>query len=285
MRVLVTGARGMLGQDVARVLNDSGFMVFPFGHKQLDITDMEAIYRTFKKCKPDVIVNCAAYTEVDKAEEEKDLAFQVNALGVQNLAIACEGFGILICHISTDYVFDGEKKGPYTPFDNPNPINTYGLSKLAGEKYIQWITNKFYIVRTSWLYGKNGKNFVNTILKLAKEKKEIKIVSDQISSPTWTISLAEFLSKLILTSRYGIYHFTNRTDGGISWYEFAKEILKLARLNMKVIPISTEEYPTPAKRPKNSALDISISEIIVGANPISWHEALSKYFKIRGTRL
>lgn len=267
MKIVITGASGMLGQDVVEVLKVDGFLTFPFSHKELDITDMKAVYKILKDSKPDVIINCVAYTKVDKAEEEKTLAFKVNGLGVQNLSIACKEFDIPICHISTDYVFDGNKKGSYTPFDTPNPINAYGLSKLAGEKYIQWITNKFYIVRSSWLYGKGGKNFVNIILKLAKEKEEIRVVSDQIGSPTWTVNLAGFLSKLIQTGRYGLYHYTDKTDGGISWYEFAKKIIELSNFKTKVVPISTEGYPTPAKRPKNSVLDISMSEIILSVTP------------------
>ncbi len=280
MKVLITGAGGMLGKDVKGVLEERSFVLLPLDYEDLDITNRERVHKTLKESKPDLVINCAAYTKVDKAEEEKTLAFQVNALGTQNLAIACEELDIPICHISTDYVFDGEKGLSYTPFDNTNPINTYGLSKLAGEKYIQWITRKFYIVRTSWLYGKGGKNFVNTILKLSKEKEEIRVVSDQIGSPTWTVSMAEFLSKLIQTERYGIYHFTDKTNGGISWYEFAKEVVKLNNLRIKVVPISTEEYKALAKRPKNSLLDISMSEVIVGANSKWWGETLYNYLNI-----
>jgi len=190
----------------------------------------------------------------------------------------CREFGIDLCHLSTDYVFNGEKKGPYAPADKPDPINTYGASKLAGEKAIQQICDRFYIVRTSWLYGKNGKNFVNTILDLAKSQDLIKVVDDQTGSPTWTVSLARVLAKIIRTGKFGIYHVTDETEGGISWYQFAKEIVKLADLKSEVIPIKTEEYPQLAKRPKNSTLELTLVKLVLNEDLPSWGDSLRNFF-------
>jgi dTDP-4-dehydrorhamnose reductase len=276
MRVLVTGAKGMLANDLVPVLME-GHEVIPMAEEDLDITKRAGIYEIVRKTAPDLVLNCAAYTQVDKAEEERDKAFLVNGIGVQNIALACHDRGIPLCHISTDYVFDGEKKSPYTPFDNTDPINTYGESKLAGEKYIQWIMRRFYIVRTSWLYGRAGNNFVSTILRLSKEQKEIRVVEDQRGSPTSTVTLSRAIAELIPSGAYGIHHFTDETGGGISWYDFAKEIVKVSGNKAKVIPVTSDEFPRPAKRPPNSVLDISLFTHATGHRPTDWKEALRKY--------
>jgi len=181
--------------------------------------------------------------------------------------------------VSTDYVFDGEKGAAYTPFDETHPLSVYGESKLAGEKYVQWIMNRFYIIRTSWLYGKGGKNFVSTIQRIAKERPQIRVVNDQIGSPTSAVSLAHAIERLIVTGAYGIYHLTDETERGISWYDFAREIVRLSGFTADVIPISTEEYPLPAKRPKFSVLDTSLIPIVSGYVPADWKEALIAYLE------
>jgi dTDP-4-dehydrorhamnose reductase len=216
---------------------------------------------------------------VDKAEEEVEKAFLVNGQGVQNLALVCKDLDIDLCHISTDYVFDGTKDGAYTPDDPPNPINTYGKSKLAGEKYIQEIMKKFYIIRSSWLYGKYGKNFVYKVLDLAKKQRELRVVDDQIGSPTWAVTLARMIMDIVETKKYGIYHVTDKTKNGISWYEFAEEIVKRNGLDIKVIPITTEEFPLPAKRPKNSVLDLTMVKSLLNESLPSWKKSLRRFFK------
>jgi dTDP-4-dehydrorhamnose reductase len=277
MRVLVTGARGMLGTDLVCLLEENEHEVFATDIQELDITQLESLRKMVSDIYPDVIINCAAYTNVDKAEEEPDEAFRINGLGVKNLALVCRDLDIDLCHISTDYVFDGTKDGAYTPDDPPNPINTYGQSKLAGENYIRQIWSKFYIIRTSWLYGKYGKNFVYSILRLAKEKKELKVVDDQMGSPTWTVTLSNVIIKLIQTKKYGVYHATDRTGNGISWYEFAQKIVELAQLDSEVIPTTTAEFPRSASRPKNSILDLILLESTLKLNFPHWDESLGKF--------
>ena len=276
MKILVAGSKGMLAHDLVPILRES-HEVIGVDLEDLDITAREAVRDAVDKSSPDVIINCAAYTQVDKAEEERGKAFLVNAIGTQNLALACQKKGIPLCHISTDYIFDGRKESPYTPFDSPNPLNVYGESKLAGEKYIEWISSRFYIIRTSWLYGRGGNNFVSTILRLAKERPELRVVNDQIGSPTHTPSLSAAIARLIETGAFGIYHFTDETGGGISWYDFAKEIVRLAGLDTKIAPIPTEEFPRPAERPKYSVLDTSLFPMATGLTCTDWKEALRDY--------
>jgi dTDP-4-dehydrorhamnose reductase len=284
MRILVTGARGMLGTDLVCILEESEHEVFATDIEELDITQLERLTKIVSDIYPDVIINCAAYTNVDKAEEEPEKAFLVNGMGVQNLALVCKELDIEICHISTDYVFDGKKDGPYTTDDLPNPINTYGYSKLAGEKYIQWTWNKFYIIRTSWLYGKYGENFVTTVLDLTKKQEELRVVEDQVGSPTWTVTLARMISKLIGTKEYGIYHVTDYTESGISWYEFAKEIIRLSKSNAELIRMKTNHLPRLVKRPKNSVLDIKMAQIVLNEDLPFWIESLKNFLKLHFER-
>ncbi|HDH02484.1 MAG TPA: dTDP-4-dehydrorhamnose reductase [Nitrospirae bacterium] len=276
MRVLVTGANGMLGKDLIAVLED-GYEVIPLDLEGLDITDREATHYTIFSLRPDIVVNCAAYTNVDMAEDEKETAFRVNGLGVQNLAITCNELKIRLCHISTDYVFDGTSTRPYTPLDNTSAVNAYGETKLAGERYIQWLMHEFYIIRTSWLYGEHGNNFIRTMLRLSGERDEIKVVSDQKGSPTWTVTLSEGIRKVIESEVFGIHHITDRTAGGINWYELAAEIIRLSGASVKVIPISTDEYPTRAKRPSYSVLDTFHTEVSTGFSPPDWKTSLEKF--------
>lgn len=278
MKILITGSKGMLAQDLIPLLKER-HEVFAFPREELDITNRDSIFNALSHVRPDLVINCAAYTKVDKAEEEREKAFLINGIGVQNLAVACADKGISLCHISTDYVFDGEKKKPYTPFDNPNPINTYGESKLAGEKYIQWLLNKLYIVRTSWLYGRWGNNFVLTILRLSKEQAAIKVVNDQIGSPTYTVTLSDGIRRLIESGSYGIYHITDESDGGISWFDFAKEIVRISGLKTELIPVTTDKYPRPARRPMYSVLDMEMTRLAIGFRPPDWKVSLKELIK------
>lgn len=277
MRVLVTGARGMLGTDLVCILEESKNEVFATDLDELDITQFESLKTIISDIYPDVIINCAGYTHVDKAEEEPESAFSINGTGARNLALICKDLDIALCHISTDYVFDGMKEKPYTTSDSPHPINVYGDSKLAGEKYIQSIGGKYYIVRTSWLYGKYGNNFVCTVLNLAEKQNELKVVNDQVGSPTWTITLANVITRLIKTEKYGIYHVTDRTERGISWYEFAETIVQLSGFDVRVIPVKSADFPLPARRPKNSVLDLSASKFVLGSDLPYWKKSLRKF--------
>jgi dTDP-4-dehydrorhamnose reductase len=263
MKVLITGAGGQLGSDLIPRLYCAGFEVLSLNSAALDITDKEALGKAAGEFSPDIIVNCAAYTLVDKAEEESELAFRVNFEGAKNLAEAALENKALLIHISTDFVFDGEQSKPYTESDATNPLSVYGKSKLKGEEETLRSGCDSIIIRTSWLYGTGGKNFVKTILRLAKEKKTLKVVDDQIGSPTWTGDLAGAIAHIAALhasgdNKTGIYNYTNR--GGISWYEFAVAIVKEARALgeelkcERVEPIPSSEYPTPAKRPAYSVL-------------------------------
>ncbi|MBT9537839.1 MAG: dTDP-4-dehydrorhamnose reductase [Nitrospirae bacterium] len=276
VKILVTGSEGMLAQDLIPVLKENN-EVMPLSKQKMDITQKDAVIKNIKSSAPDIVINCAAYTKVDTAEEERDRAFQVNAIGVQNLACACAEMEIALCHISTDYVFDGRKNKPYTPFDAANPLNIYGESKLAGEKYIQWIMNKFYIVRTSGLYGRGDNNFVMTILKLAKERRTVKVVTDQICSPTSTLNLSAGIKKLIESGSFGIYHITDDSGDGISWFDYAREIVSMAGISTEIIPVTSEEFPRPAKRPAYSVLDTEITRLAINYTPEKREVALKKF--------
>jgi len=280
MRILVTGAKGMLGSDLIPILQEQHHAVFLTDIEELDITRLEDVRKYVKKEKPEVIINCAAYTQVDNAEAEREQAFLLNASAVRNLALVSREQVIDLCHISTDYIFNGEKKSPYVPDDTPDPINVYGDSKLAGEKYIKELCRTYYIIRTSWLYGKNGPNFVHTMIKLAQSQPEIRVVHDQIGSPTWTVTLAGVIAQLIITKRYGVYHATDETyHKGISWYQFAQEIISTTGLPATLIPITTEQFPRPARRPKNSVLDVSSIKSILSHPLPSWQESLSCFLR------
>ncbi len=272
MKILVTGAKGMLGQDLCPILEDNEFDVIETDLDNLDITDKKQVKDFISQEKPDIVVHCAAYTNVDKAEEDTNTAMKINAEGTETLAKICAENDITIVYISTDYVFDGTKNAPYTPEDKPNPLNKYGLSKLKGEEAIIKNCKKYYITRTSWLYGHHGKNFVETMISLA-EKPELKVVDDQIGSPTWTVELANGIAKLLNDNAdYGIYHVSG--SGKTSWYGFAKEIFELAGLKVNLKPCTSEDYKCAAKRPKYSYM---------GNNKIcrSWKAALKDYMALR----
>jgi dTDP-4-dehydrorhamnose reductase len=226
-----------------------------------------------------VIVNCAAYTKVDQAEREEPLAMLINGLAVQNLCLACQEADIPLVHFSTDYVFDGNKAGPYTIYDHPNPINAYGRTKLLGEKYVLWLLNRFYLVRTSWLFGINGPNFIETMLNLAQKHKQVSVVNDQKGCPTWTQHLSEAAVSLIESGRYGVYHATN--SGPTTWFEYAREIFHLAETGTEVLPITSEQFPTAATRPRNSVLDPFPLPEVMGREMPTWQEALRQYLEQR----
>jgi len=276
IKVFITGSNGLLGQEVYKIFKDDGWTVTSASHKDLDITDLNQVRRTLASCNtPDVLINCAAYTAVDKAEEETEKANLVNGLGVRNLALACMELNISLVHISTDYVFDGSGSKPWRIFDERNPINAYGYSKYVGERYLEVISPKYFLVRTSWLFGSGGPNFVSTILRAALKQDELRVVNDQFGCPTYAPDLADALLKLVKAGAYGAYHITNR--GVTSWCEFAKEIVRHAGLKVPVIPVSSDEFVRPARRPKNSALDPFPLKETVGSLLPSWQDALSRF--------
>jgi dTDP-4-dehydrorhamnose reductase len=269
MRILVTGKNGQLGQSINKIVNtgngknnyqqDNEFIFV--GREELDLSKKESIASYFDNNNFDVIINCGAYTAVDRAEEEQNLTNQVNHLAIKQLARIAKEQKAKLIHISTDYVFDGTGSKPYKETDKTNPINVYGKTKLAGEKALQEImTTNAMIIRTSWVYSEYGNNFVKTMLRLGKERNEINVVSDQIGSPTYATDLAKAILKIIDNRDYQdkdktteIYHHSNK--GKVSWYEFAKEIFELADIHCSVKPITTKQYPTPAKRPKNTLMN------------------------------
>ncbi|MDI6744311.1 MAG: dTDP-4-dehydrorhamnose reductase [Thermodesulfovibrionales bacterium] len=276
MKILIAGSESILARDLMPVLKENN-EIMPLSKQKMDITQKDSAIKNIKTNAPDIVINCAAYTKVDTAEEEREKAFQVNGIGVQNLAIACEEMQIPLCHISTDYVFDGRKNKPYTPFDEPNPLSVYGESKLAGERYIQWIMNRFYIVRTSGLYGMGNNNFVMTILRLAKERHSVKVVTDQICSPTSAANLSAGIKKLIESGSFGIYHIADDSGSGISWLDYAREIVSIAGVRAEIIPVTSGESPRPAKRPAYSVLDTGITRLAIGYTPEKREVALKKF--------
>jgi len=281
MKVLVTGAGGMLGKDLLPCLLERGHESLAFPHDDLDITDLRAIKTAVNNFRPELIINCAAYTKVDEAEREQEHAFMVNGLGVHNLCLTCQERDIPLVHFSSDYVFDGTKAGPYIIYDTPNPINAYGRSKLIGEKYVLWLLSKFYLIRTSWLFGLHGKNFVETMLKFGQGQKHTSVVNDQRGCPTWTCHLAQAVVALIETGRYGIYHITNSEP--TTWFDFAREILRLSNADIEVSPTSSDKFPQPAKRPQNSVLDpFPLPEVLAREMPC-WRDALKEYLELRNS--
>lgn len=279
MKVLVIGARGMLAEDLVPCLSERRYEVFALSHNKLDICDFKQVKSKVSEIKPDLIINCAAYNDVDAAETSKGTALMVNGLGVRNLALACAQVDCPLVHLSTDYVFDGEKHEPYTIYDKPHPISAYGESKLLGERYLLHLLRRFYLVRTSWLFGIHGNNFVETMLRVAATRDEIKVVDDQCGAPTFTQDLAKAIADLITTECYGIYHITNQ--GKASWYNFARTILGKSKKSTRVIPVTSDDINRPAHRPKNSSLDPFPLEETIGYLLPSWEDALERYLAER----
>lgn len=252
MKVIVTGAKGQLGTDLVHLLADRGYAVYGYGREELDITNFDQVKQVISEVNPDVVIHAAAYTKVDLAESEPDQAFLINAYGMRNVAVVSEAVGAKLVYISTDYVFDGTANAPYNEFAPTNPLSVYGKSKLAGEQFVRDLHSKFFIVRTSWVYGKHGNNFVKTMLKLAQERDELMVVHDQVGCPTYTVDLSNCILELIQTEKYGVYHVSN--SGHCSWYEFAKAIFEEAGIKVKVNPCTTKDFPRPAPRPVYSVL-------------------------------
>ena len=250
--ILVTGSTGQLGSDVVKELLKRGYSTLSPNRSELNLCSEDNIRNYILNSNCEAIVHCAAYTQVDKAEYEKDLCIKINATATKHIVKCAKILDIPMIYISTDYVFDGTKDGEYTENDETNPINIYGESKLAGEKYVQEILDKYYIVRTSWVFNINGKNFIETMLRLSKANNQLSIVNDQIGSPTYTKDLSRLLVDMLETSKYGLYHATN--EGYCSWYEFAKYIFESNNIDIVVNPIKTSDYPTKAKRPHNSRM-------------------------------
>ncbi|MBQ6100308.1 MAG: dTDP-4-dehydrorhamnose reductase [Methanobrevibacter sp.] len=251
MKILITGSNGMLGHDLQEVLKDKHELILTTS-KTLDITDKENTINFIIENKPDVVINSAAYTDVDGCETNQDIAYAVNGEGVRNLALGCRQVDCPLVHISTDYVFDGTAREPIAEDGEIGPISVYGKSKLKGEEAIQEILDKYFILRTAWLYGINGKNFPKTMLELAKDHSEITVVYDEVGTPTYTPDLAYGISQIIETDHYGIYHLTN--SGSCSWCEFAKYIFEIAGADVNVVPVTASEFSRPAPRPSYSVL-------------------------------
>lgn len=272
---LIIGANGQLGTELRKLLDEKRIDYTATDSKELDITDKVAVETFFDKNTPKYVYHCAAFTAVDAAEEEpgKSLNQKVNVQGTKNVAEAAEKISATLIYISTDYVFDGNNEEMYTENDRPNPKNEYGRAKLEGEEAVANIMSKYYIIRTSWVFGKYGKNFVYTMLNLAKTHNELTVVNDQVGRPTWTKTLADFMLYAVQNNiPYGLYQLSN--DDECSWYEFASEILKDA--DVKVSPVTSKEFPQKAYRPKHSVMDLSKTKSN-GFNIISWKEALSSF--------
>lgn len=273
MKILIIGAKGMLGHDLVAEF-EKDHEVIGEDIDKIDITREDEVNKKIVQLKPDIVINAAAFTDVDGCESNKEICMKVNGQGVGYLAKACSKLGIILVHYSTDYVFDGKKKEGYKEGDKPNPINIYAQSKALGEKELAKFTDKYYLIRSSWLYGKQGKNFVETMLNLAKEGDKIEVVNDQFGKPTYTRDLAKRTREIAEEKKdFGIYHVTN--EGTTSWYEFTKKIFKLAGIDIEVKPVATEHFPRPAKRPKYSAL---INTKLPKMR--SWEDALKDYLTI-----
>ena len=272
MKILVTGANGQLGREVARQGRDYELILTDYD--TLDITDSKAVGDFVRKIQPDAVIHCAAYTNVDGAEADADRAFRVNVVGAQNIAAACLEVGARMVYVSTDYVFDGHKQKPYREFDQVNPQSVYGHTKRQGEDIVRQILGRHYIIRTAWLYG-DGNNFVRTMLRLAESNDTLRVVHDQVGTPTSTVDLARVIFKLLASDAYGTYHAT--CQGQCSWYELACEIFRQSGIDIKVLPVPTSEFPRPAKRPMHSVLDNYMLRMTVGDPMRGWQDALKEY--------
>lgn len=275
MKILVTGINGQLGYDVVKVLNDRKIDCFGAGRNDFDITDFAATEKFIKNYKPDAVIHCSAYTAVDKAEDEVDICRNVNAIGSKNIAQICKDIDAKMIYISTDYVFPGVGTEAYEVEDATGPLSVYGITKLEGENFVKEILDKYFIVRISWVFGKNGHNFIDTMLRLGKEKSEINVVCDQIGSPTYTADLAPLLCDMVLTEKYGVYHATN--EGYCSWAEFAQEIFSQAGYSTKVKFITSDQFPVKAKRPENSRMSKENLDKAGFKRLPNWQDALKLY--------
>jgi dTDP-4-dehydrorhamnose reductase len=289
MRLLITGGKGQLGCQLRSIL-DRGASDFGkiderlikaetrfVDYDELDITDLNSTISYVLSFKPDVVINCAAYTNVDKCESDKDVAFKVNALGARNLAQAAEIAGAKLLHVSTDYVFSGTCPLPLSEYEIPNPVSVYGKTKLLSEQYVREFCSRYFIVRTAWLYGEWGKNFVYTIMKTAKGKGHLDVVNDQRGNPTYAEDLAYHILKIVLTDEYGIYHCTG--NGECSWYDLAVKIVEYSGINAEVSPTTSDKINRAAKRPAFSSLDNMMLRATVGDEMRNWEEALKAFIE------
>jgi dTDP-4-dehydrorhamnose reductase len=293
MRIVVTGATGQLGSQLIECIKEGRNALGPvsqtvkdaevtgFGSRDLDIADLDALRKAFGEAKPDIVINCAAYTDVDGCESGPDKAFRVNTLGARNIATASGEVGAKLVHISTDYVFSGEGTVPFREYDLPAPQSVYGKSKNMGEEAIRECTSRHFIMRTSWLYGRNGKNFVKTILRAARERGSLQVVDDQRGNPTNVEDLVYHILKVMETEHYGTYHCTGEGEG--SWYDFAKKIVEFAGIDATVAPVTTDKFPRPAKRPAYSSLDNMMLRVTVGDHMRPWEEALREFILETGS--
>lgn len=282
MRTALIGARGQLGCDLLPLLGDD---VVALGHEDLDITDDSAVTAKLDELQPKLVINTAAYNLVDRAEDEPEVAFAVNALGPRNLAMVCARLGATLLHVSTDFIFglEGERETPYSETDAPGPVSAYGLSKLAGEYFVRSLCPRHFVVRTCGLYGKaatRGKgNFVETMLRLGAERDSLGVVDDQRCTPSWTVDVAAALAALARTDAYGLYHATN--SGSMTWHALAAEIFAQAGIRIALQPITSAEFAAPAQRPPYSVLDCSKLACVIGRELPPWQEALGRYLQQR----
>lgn len=277
MKVLVTGVQGQLGFDVCNELTRRKIENKGIDRNDCDITDEKAVYSYIKQYSPDVVVHCAAYTAVDKAEDEKEMCYDINVNGTKYIAGVCKEINAKMVYISTDYVFEGTGDKAYEVDDKLSPDNTYGRTKYQGEKEVKKILDKYFIIRISWAFGTNGNNFINTMIKLGETHSDINVVADQIGSPTYTYDLAPLICDMIETDKYGIYHATN--EGYCSWADFAKYIFSVTGQNVTVHDVTSEEYPTKASRPKNSRLSKESLDKAGFKRLPEWKDAVKRYIK------
>lgn len=273
MKIIVTGVNGQLGREIKKQFQEK-YQLFLWDRQILDVADYAWVETKVKEVKPDIVINAAGFTNVEKAEDNPEEAFRVNALGAQNLAFACKNVQAKLVHISTDYVFDGLKSVPYEEFDIPNPLSVYGKSKLWGERLVEQVGGKHFIIRTSWLYG-DGHNFVRTMLHLARQQEQLSVVADQYGTPTYTKDLVWVIEKLMHTNFYGIYHASN--NGSCSWFDFARTIFALGGKTTQVNSISTAEYPLKAVRPKYSVMENKLLKLRNLDIMRPWEEALKDF--------
>ncbi len=276
--IIVTGVKGQLGYDCVLELKMRGLNPIGTDKEEFDITDINAVYNFFEKNKPDALIHCAAYTAVDKAESDREIAYKVNVEGTKNLALASKKYNIPMMYFSTDYVFDGMGDTPYRVDTKKSPINYYGKTKLDGELEVINNLSKYFILRISWVFGINGHNFIKTMIELGKTHKELSVVCDQIGSPTYTYDLAKLIADMIVSDKYGIYHASN--EGFCSWADFAKEIFSCTNQDVKVTPVLTKDYKASiAKRPLNSRLDKSSLDSSGFKHLPSWQDATKRYIE------
>ena len=278
MKVLVTGVKGQLGYDVVNELERRGHTAYGFDKEDMDITEAKSVARVMREIQPEAVVHCAAWTAVDAAEDNGQAVRLVNAVGTENIARECKKLNCKLLYLSTDYVFDGAGEAPWlADCKEYKPLNVYGKTKLEGELAVSSLLEKYCIVRIAWVFGKNGNNFIKTMLRLSETHSQLRVVNDQIGTPTYTYDIARLLVDMIETEKYGYYHATN--EGLCSWYEFAKEIFRQAGRDVKVIPVSTAEYGSQAKRPYNSRMNKDKLDAMGFQRLPSWQDALGRYLK------